>query len=406
MRKRAQPERTFAPPRRARRSVPRQWCVPPAITTDSRETIEGTTILAEHGPSAGHLLWIALREVTLWAQLQPDSRAGFLADRLDARLAAIAEGGLDRTLGPVLTALTTVVRSGAPDPHLVALLCANVSDWAHERDARATALHFAQAAALAHPEAPAPALRVGTLALGAGQDARAETWLRRAVGLARRAGRWDVYAGAYLELGTLYRTRLRDPARAERYYVLAARAARRKGNGELVGSARHGLFLLRLDAGELDEAARLANAAGRAYGRGHPALPRLRRDLAMLWMRQGDHARGLRVLREILPTRTHPAEQLNLCALIARAAAEGGALEVYREHWLTAWNLMDDPRTAEAAAGAMLELARASAVMRDADRVRMIARCQPTLPPAERDPAAIEALLAEARRPAAALPHG
>lgn len=380
-------------PRRERRSA-RQWCIPPAITADPRETLEGTTILAELPGDEGHVLWVGLREVTLWAAMDPESRGGYLADRLETRLAEIAEAKLDPRLGSSLTALTSVLRGIDPEPQLLSLICANVSDWAADHGAPATALHFAQAGALADPLSADPALRVGRLALAGGQHARAETWLRRAVGLARREHTWKVYALAYVELAELYRTAYGSPARAERYYTIAYRAARRKGLRPVLGAARHGLFLLRLAAGDLDAAARLAQAAGRAYGRGHPALPRLRRETAELALRQGDPARAVHLLRDLLPTCADPTGRMHLHALLARAAAEAGEVELYREHWLRAWEPLHEHRGSAAAAPAMLELARASAHLRDAERVRMVARMQPGIPEPE-----LERLAALAGRP-------
>jgi hypothetical protein len=368
------PGRRRDPQPRPRRSARRLWCIPPAIVTDPDEPLEGMKILAEFPGDTGHMLWQGLREVTLWASMEPGERRGFLAEKRERRLATLAEVRLDPSLAASLTGLAAVIRDEDPDPALLSLLCTGVSEWAIDQSAPATALAYAQAGALAHPESAAPALRVAQLALAAGQSTRGETWLRRAVGLARREKRWDVYAGAYVELGTLYRTSGRDRRRAERYLLLAARAARRNRLPELVGYARHGLLLLRLDAGDLAEAARHAAAAARAYGRRHPVLPRLRRDYAHLLVRQGDHPRAVRILRELLPLCAEPEERMQLHALHARAAAESGDVDGYRESWLAAWTLVERHRSDGGVPAALLELARASAAMRDVERVQMIAR--------------------------------
>ena len=356
------------------------------------------SILAEIPNDAGYVLWMGVREATLWASMEPGERHGFLADRVEQRIRMIQDSGMDSQVAAALIALTSTLRGGEADPEVLSRLCGSVAEWARQRGHGGTALNFAQAAALVDPASAWAAVEVAKRATELGQTARAETWLRRTIAVARRAGDWEPYTVAYLELGTMYRTHHQDPAQAERYFVRALRAARRKGFRELLGAARHGLFLLKVDAGELEEAAQLAGRAARAYGRGHPARHELARELAALSMRRGDHAAAAESLRALLPGARDRAERLRLEAMLARATAASGDLESYRASWMSAWELLYDLPAAGSAGPAMLELAAASALVGDVDRVQMIARAQSTLPARARRPTVVNDLLASARQ--------
>jgi hypothetical protein len=109
------------------------------------------------------------------------------------------------------------------DAEVVALCCLEVAAWARGAGLPHTAVAFAQAGAVAAPKFGEAALHVGLHARGAGQDARAETWLRRAVDVCRRDGDRVAYSSALGELGTLYESRDNALA-ADRFYRLAYRA--------------------------------------------------------------------------------------------------------------------------------------------------------------------------------------
>jgi tetratricopeptide (TPR) repeat protein len=361
-------------PKGRKRGKPRRWCIPPAIMTDPDEPLEGLKILAEFPGDTGQVLWQTLREVTLWAALEPKRRRGYLQDSMERRVELMGGAHLDPTVELPLTTLAITLRGRDPAaPDLLALLCLQVADWADARGAARTALHFAQAAALAHPEAPAAPLRVGLLALRTDQITRAETWLRRSIGVARRVRDWGAYAAAYAELGNLYRTHRENPVLAEAYLLKALRAARRNRLREIAGRAHHGLFLQKLDAGALDAAERHAGRALRLYRGSHPSLPALHRAMAVLRVRKGEYDRAAATLRRLIPTRTD-AERAYLFALFARAAAGIGERRTYEESWTAAWTLLEGGRAKEEAPAALVELARAAALMRDVPRAEQAAR--------------------------------
>src|SRR5688500_9322316 len=292
------------------RNVTRRWCIPPAILREPEETLEASQILEEFAGDPGLLLWNSLRDVTLWAATPEERREGlFVSHAAEKRLRMLAATGVDPALDVSLTTLAAVVGNPASaSPEIVSLVCLEVSKWAHQRGCLGTAVAYAQAAALAAPAEAGAAVTAGTQALRWGRLARAETWLRRAIGLARRRRDWQSYATAYVELGGLYaRREIGDTAR--RYYTQAMRAARRHGLLAIRGTALHGLFLLALRSGELHDAERYAKAAMRAYGRGHPRLPELLHDIAYLWVTRESFGRAIPLLQRLLVARTSPAER-------------------------------------------------------------------------------------------------
>ncbi|HVG43987.1 MAG TPA: hypothetical protein VM890_04630 [Longimicrobium sp.] len=350
--------------------------MPPALQHEPDELLEGAGVLDELPSEVGLVLWQSLRDVTLWASVPPEARAAlFTPQAARERLGALLASGAEPALEVSLTTLAALV--GSPEtanPEIVSLVCIQVSRWAEERGAFAAAMGFAQAAAQVLPLDASPALAAGTLALRWRRSARGETWLRRAVGLARRRRQWEPYAQAYVELGGLY-TRRGQRVLAQRFFVQGLRASRRHGLIAVRGSALHGLLVVAMEAGELDEAERYARGALRAYGRGHPRLPELVHDMAYLWVRRENYARAIPTLEKLLPTRVEPVERALTLAILARAAAGAGKTELYQESWMDALTVVKRrPEDTEKHARALLEMARASVLMRDWHHVEQAVR--------------------------------
>lgn len=385
----------------SRRNASRRWCVPPALLHEPDELLEGAGVLDELPTQVGLVLWQSLRDVTLWAGVEPEERADlFEPDAARIRLGALLASGVEPALEVSLTTLAALV--GSPqtaNAEIVSLVCIQVSRWAEERGAFAAAMGFAQAAAQVVPLDASPALAAGTLALRWRRSARAETWLRRAVGLARRGRQWEEYAQAYVELGGLY-LRRGQAALAHRFFVQGLRAARRHGLIAVRGAALHGLLNLAVEAGSLDDAERYARGAMRAYGRGHPRLPELVHDVAYLWVRRESFARAIPMLEKLLPTRVEPVERALTLAILARAYAGAENTPLYQERWMDAWSVINRrPEEAGKQARALLELARASALLRDWSHVEQAVR----LASAAVSPQAERAVAAQVQELAAAL---
>jgi tetratricopeptide (TPR) repeat protein len=194
------------------------------------ETLEGSELLDEIGGGPGVLLWRALRAVTLWAGRRPRGRGPLFAPGARERwLRDVAAVPAPEPLcGPLRALASLLAAPGGPAGERTARACAEISGWAAEAGAPLTALAFAQAAALAAPERAPAALAMGLRAAEAGQEIRAEGWLRRAVVLARAARDRATQAHASLHLaGILARRGERE--RAARAYRRAERLAARCG---------------------------------------------------------------------------------------------------------------------------------------------------------------------------------
>ena len=372
----------------SRRNATRRWCVPPVLLHEPDELLEGSQLFDELPGQVGLVLWQSLRDVTLWAGVPDERREGLFTDEAASRrLNELLASGAEPALEVSLTTLAALV--GAPasaNPEIVGLVCLQVSQWAEARGAMATAMAYAQAAALTCPEEPGPALEAGCLALRWKRSARAETWLRRSIGLARRKRAWGTYAQAYAELGVLY-ARRRDTAPAYRYYVQALRAAKRHGNMRIRAEALHGLLRLAMDAGALEDADRFARAALKAFGRGGARSPELLHDVADLAVRRQEYGRAIPTLQRLVPTRVDPAERSVTLAILAHAAAGAGDRRLYQESWIDAWALITRREGHEEKhARAVLELARASALIRDWAHVEQAVRLAQNAAPPQREP--------------------
>jgi tetratricopeptide (TPR) repeat protein len=342
----------------------RRWHIPPAILREPDETVEGWFVLTEIPGTMGLCLWIAVRDVTLWAGVAPESRAElFSPGAAERRLEHLGSEPMDAAVEvPLATLAALVAEPEKVSGEVVCLVCRGVAAWAEGRGAWGTALTYAQAAALAAPTDASAAYEVGRLALAWGRDARAETWLRRTVGVARRARAWEPYTRAYVDLGAVLERRGAH-AEARRQLVRAYRAARRYGLLPLRAAALHGLMRVARAAGDEVQTERLARAALRASRRA--PTPALLLDVAALHLARERTERATAALRRMLEMELPPRTRAAGLALLARSAAasaDGGRL--YEEAWNAAWTLATDGAVAEHT-GTLLDLARAAAARGD-----------------------------------------
>lgn len=344
----------------------RRWCIPPVLLQRPGETLEGMSLLEEDPTETGVLLWTCLRDIMLWASVDPADRddlfpAGAAARLLD-RIRGVAP---DRELEIALTTLGAVLDVPATvNPQIVALVCHAIGRWAEERGRLATAVAFKVAAAASVPGSGGPAREVARVAVRLDELPWAETWARRALTLSRRAREWEVYGLALLDLAEIS-LRRRTTTRAERYFRASVRAGRRFGLAEVRAAGLHGLArLLAEDADYLRDAEKYAGMALRAYGRGHARVPVVMRDLARIWVTAGMYARAVPVLRKYANATDSPDWRISMLALLARAAAGGRDGALYESTWSAAWTTIDSAG-ADVQEEALMELARAAALSRD-----------------------------------------
>jgi tetratricopeptide (TPR) repeat protein len=244
---------------------------------------------------------------------------------------------------------------------VLTICCLEIAAWARDAGVPHTAVAFAQAGALVSPEFAEAALRTGMAALAVHQDARAATWFRRAVALARREGDWATYAAGLIEAASVEERR-GIPERAEQLFRLASRAARRFKNPDVYVRAALGHFRLARRRGDTATAAAHALSAGRAFRRQVEPGPDVLLDLARFWLEAGDLDEARSVLRRVVSRRAELSreDQLSSWALSARVFANADpafSADAAAEAWE---GLLDStvPEGARIAAG--LDLAHAA----------------------------------------------
>ncbi|HEX6748992.1 MAG TPA: tetratricopeptide repeat protein [Longimicrobium sp.] len=355
------------------RRAGRLWIVPPGLTA-AGEPFEGHRVLEEVSGGLGVALWQVTRDVDLWSTTAPEGRVRLFASgqgrRRRERMAALG------TLRELRLPLETIGRAlESRSRHAgaqVTRACEAVSRWAEKQGLPRTALAFAQSAALATPEQPGPAYEVGQLARRNAEYRRAETWFRRALGLARRARDWRYYGLACLGLGTVNLER-GDVRAARNWFLRALRIGRRHALWDVRPQAMHDLFCIAVAHGLDDEAEGWAWRAFRAYGRRHPRLVDLASDVARFWLRHERYDEALRVFRAVLNHVDRVAEQRVVVASMARAAAGLGDRRAFAAMWSETWRLVDEHPDHDAVAQALVALAEGAAVLGDPDRGQLAA---------------------------------
>lgn len=313
-------------PRRADFSKPvkRRWRVPPPLLRDADAPgPEGLLILSEIPGELGLVLWRSLRSVILWAETDPPLRRGlFDEDAADRRQVEILST-VPATAQPLREALEDLLpildKPERADPEFAGIACTRIAAWADSQGAPLTALEFLQAGSLCCPANPGFALAVGRSARDLAQYGRAESWLYRAIGLARQARDWNCYVRAYLQHGTMLFRRGAIPA-ARRSIVKALRRSRRQGYRQGEAWALHDLFVLEGNGGDPAKAIGYARQAFEVLGPNHANLPRLAHDIAYFWLEQGEYRHALPVFLATLET-IIPVARPSVLGSVSRAAA-------------------------------------------------------------------------------------
>ncbi len=355
----------------ARRSRPSYLAAPPLLSES--EPFEGAALLREHPGALGAVLWKSLRDVTAWTEAAPADRATLFAPAAAAaRAGEIAGSSAEPELwGPLLVVAQLLQRPGEVDYARLVNACRAVARWGERRGFTAVQLAFTQAAARLAPDHPRLAYSVGRLARDRGEYARAETWLRTSVRLAR--GRdWHTYALAYLSLGTLYQHLGNLPA-ARTLTHRALRTTVRRRLGKLEGTAYHNLFVLTTESGDYAQAQRYARLALQRYGAGHPRLPQLAYDLGIVWFLCGYFERSLPVLEAVLPFFPGGPDRALALASTARAAAGVSDLARFDRYWTEATSMLDANAEHAFAPEGWLALARGAVSAGDGARAQLAA---------------------------------
>ena len=363
------PRRLTPPVRR----TARRWRTPPAILHGG-EAFEGAAVLEEVRTELGLLMFQLIRDVYLWGSTPPDAREGLFEPRTeDTLISVLREADPEVQLESALMAIIRM--TGAPEStreEQVAFACQHVAHWADLNGYGATAIAFAQGAAVVLPGDAATSYAVGRLARRRAEHARAETWFRRSVALARQSGDWSSYAMAFAGLGNLYMMRGNFPA-ARRFTLRAMRTARRHSMRPLHGLALHDLFVIAAQTGQADEAERLAREAFEMYGPDHPRLVYLALDVAYFWMERGRFAPALTVFQALVHHMQRLEDRLGVLANMVRAAAGAGERRLFDQTWDEVWDRMQRTQGLANAATVMLELAHGAAMLGEYERAERAA---------------------------------
>lgn len=364
------PRREPPPPGRAGRP----YLVPPALLR-SGEPFDGHHVLDEVRSPLGVVLWEGVRDVVLWATTAPANRPRLFGRRAHAeRVAALHAVELDPHARGMLVLLAGVLDAERqPDRQAVARACHRLAFWAEERLLPRTSIWYAQAAALAFPESAEHAYTVGLLCRRNADYIRAETWYRRAIGLARRRRDAQVYARAYMGVADLFMQR-GNYERAKLALERAFKTARRAGMRTLRAEALHDLFTVAVETNQVTEAEVFARKAFRAYPRDYANLPKFAHDVAVFWMFQGYFDRALTVFQAVLGTVSSAGDRLRILSSIARAAGSAGRLDVFANAWVETWQIVDDYPALECITSSLVNLACGSAALGDWERVDLAAR--------------------------------
>lgn len=343
----------------ARRSRPSYLAAPPLLSES--EPFEGAALLREHPGALGALLWKTLRDLTAWTEAAPADRAALFGPAAAAaRPREVADCGAEPELWAPLLVVARLVQ--APEtvdyPRLVNA-CRAVARWGERRGFAAVQLAFTQAAARLAPDHPRLAYAVGRLARDRGEYARAETWLRASIRLAR--GRdWHTYALAYLSLGTLYQQVGNLPA-ARAVTQRGLRTSMRRRLRRLQGTAYHNLFVIATEMLDFQAGYDCAQSAFQRYGAAHPRFPALVHDVGCFWILQGCFGRASAVLRGVLPRITDPSDRALVLANLAWAASAAGYRDEYAAASEESLALLAQAGSPERAAQVWINLARAAA---------------------------------------------
>lgn len=279
----------------------------------------GEKIMRELPSSLALPVWQALRSVVLWAQTTRARRdVLFNGGAIAIWERELLAGSLEETLRNPLAVIAHELDSSASSPQRLSWACVYVTEWALGRGAAATAISFAEAAALAWPEHPRYAWLTGRLMRNHGELRDAEFWLRQAIYAARSCGDSEAQVLGLNSLGNTLSDRGNKSA-AEATLHRALRLAIRHGLHNREAELCHDLFILALSRNDMATSQHYAEKALAIYTElKHPRIIFLAHDLVSGWIARGYVIRAHTVWEAIanvlkhLPPHSRP-RQPNLC---------------------------------------------------------------------------------------------
>jgi tetratricopeptide (TPR) repeat protein len=329
----------------------------------------GLDLLEDEMGVAGLIFWRTYRDVELWARATVRENL-FRPEQAEHRSNELDELNLD-TYGSVrshLAVLLELLRSPTSvDPESICSACSAIANWFEERGRLRCAVDYAIAAYLTLPRHGALAVRTARLLRMLAEYPRSTSWFDYAIYLARKSRDWQVYSEALAGLGNLYFQAGNFP-RARYFHRRCLRVASREHIAEMQGAAYHNLFVLEMDAGNVELAGELALKALSAYPPTSPYRVRLTRDLSRRWTVLGHFERALPLALETLEHFSAPIDRALVWADVARCAGGCGELAHFEDAWAEAWALVRRRVVDSVSADVLIDLARGAASMGDTRR--------------------------------------
>jgi tetratricopeptide (TPR) repeat protein len=354
-------------PSNPRQRPPTQQRVPPPLVQRiNAPHLPGLDLLEDESGPACLVFWQAFRDAELWARA--DERGGLFGLGCREARAREVEGLDSQTYAdakPYLSALLDVTESPTSiPPDTVRDSCAELASWFEGRGLLRCAVEFALVACFAAPSEALLVVRVARLLRMLGEYLRSISWFEYGLHIARKSEDWHAYTKALTGLGILHHQR-GNFRRARQLQQRCARVAQRYGLRDMAGEAFHNLFVLEMDAGNVELAQSYAARALRAYSPESQCLKRLARDLSHKMAVLGDYHRALPVALETLHHFTTPVDRVLVWATIGLAA--GGACDsaVYEDAWFEMWTLVRQQLVVPVAAVVLLDLARGALALGD-----------------------------------------
>lgn len=334
--------------------------IPPPIS-HGPELIDSEIVLHELPDDVGLLLWKTVRSLRLWSEAAADERTElFTADAYDLRLRRLRQLDFDADLKESMESAAAILNGPHVPLEAVATSARLIASWAAKQGHTGTALEFTQAAAFLFPKDAELILSVATYARTHGELARAESWYRQAIVIARRTQDWISLANAYLGLG---RTLLErgNYATARVMLIRGVRAATRHSLWEERAQIAHQIARLAARTERPAEVVRSARIVLEAYDGDDPRLHQLALELGVYWVRSGYTRDARRLLLALSRATLSRKERLERAAALARAHAALRDVAGFEATWADAELILNDTSASRHPVAVLTDLVHAAA---------------------------------------------